>query len=100
MKPEINRTKFISITVAGENYELDVLIRSELFGTSHIISRAQAEHVYEDRASWISIETGQSGMMTLSDQVDEFFKKGCPFRKPSAAGMRGKKRESACSISL
>jgi hypothetical protein len=91
MKPEINKTKFGSITIAGEIFDHDVIIRlngkvekrkkklsKEIFGTSHIISLAEAEHVYEEGARWIIIGTGQSGMANLSHEADEFFrKKGC-----------------------
>ncbi len=91
MKPEINQTKFGSITIAGKIFEHDVIIRldgsvkkrkkklsKEIFGTSHIISLAEAEHVYEDGARWIIIGTGQSGMAKLSVEADKFFQqKGC-----------------------
>ena len=91
MKPKIDKTKFGSITIAGEEYEHDVIIRlngkvekrkkklsKEIFGTSHIISLAEAEHVYEDGTRVIIIGTGQSGMVTLSDEAAQFLQqKGC-----------------------
>ncbi len=91
MKPEINKTKFGSITIAGETFEHDVFIRlngrvekrkkklsKEIFGTSHIISLAEAAYVYEDGAKWIIFGSGQTGMVKLSDQAEEFFQqKGC-----------------------
>ena len=91
MKPKINKTKFGSITISGEKYEHDVIIRlngrvekrkkklsKEIFGTSHIISLAEAVYVYEEGARWVIIGTGQSGMAKLSDEADEFFRqKGC-----------------------
>jgi hypothetical protein len=91
MKPKIDKTRFGSITIAGERYEHDVLIRldgkvekrkkklsKEIYGTSHIISMAEAEQVYEGGARWIIIGTGQSGMAKLSDEAAQFFKeKGC-----------------------
>lgn len=88
MNPKIDKTKFGSITIEGEKYENDVLIRlngkvkkrkkklsKEIFGTSHIISLAEAEYVYEDGAENIIIGTGQSGMVKLSDEAAEFFQK-------------------------
>jgi len=88
MKPKIDKTKFGSITVSGEKYDHDILIRSngkvekrkkklskEVFGTSHIISLAEAEYIYEDGTENIIIGTGQSGMAKLSDEALEFFKK-------------------------
>jgi len=86
MIPKINKTKFGSITVAGEKYDHDILIRlngkvekrkkrlsKEVFGTSHIISLAEAEYVYEEGAQRIIIGTGQSGMAELSDEAAIFF---------------------------
>lgn len=91
MKPKIDKTKFGSITIAGEKYEHDVLIRldgkvekrkkklsKQEFGTSHILSLAEAEYVYEERAEKIIIGSGQEGMLKLSDEAAAFFKKkGC-----------------------
>ena len=86
MRPRIDKTKFGSITIAGETYEHDVIIRlngkvekrkkklsKELFGTSHIISLAEAEYVYEDGANWIIIGTGQSDMAKVSPEAAAFF---------------------------
>jgi hypothetical protein len=85
-KPKIDKTKFGSITIAGERYEHDVLIRldgtvkkrkkklsKEIFGTSHSISLAEAGYVYEEGAKRIIIGTGQSGMVKLSDEAAVFF---------------------------
>ena len=94
MKPKIDKTKFGSITIAGDQYEHDVIIRSngkvekrkkklskELYGTSHIISLAEAEYVYEDGAMWIIVGTGQSGMARLSPEAAAFFQmKKCTVR--------------------
>jgi len=86
MKPKIDKTKFGSITVAGEKHTHDILIRlsgkienrkkklsKEVFGTSHIISQAEAEYIYEEGAGHIIIGTGQSGLVQLSDEAIEFF---------------------------
>jgi hypothetical protein len=91
MKPTIDKTKFGSITIAGEKYEHDILIRlnskvekrkkklsKEVFGTSHIISLAEAEYVYEDGSETIIIGSGQSGMVKLSEEAVAFFQqKNC-----------------------
>ncbi len=87
IKPKIDKTRFGSITIAGETYENDVLIRldgkvkkrkkklsREIYGTSHIISLAEAEFVYEAGAENIILGTGQSGMVKLSDEATEFFR--------------------------
>jgi hypothetical protein len=88
MKPKINKTKFGWISVEKEKYENDILIRLDgkvekrkkklskaVYGTSHTLSLAEAEHVYEDGATQIIIGTGQYGMVHLSEQAAEFFRK-------------------------
>ncbi len=91
MKPHIDHTEFGSIIIGGVTYEHDVLIRlsgdvkkrkkklsSAVFGTSHIISLDEAEHVYEDGARRLIIGCGQTGMVTLSDEAEAYFKdRGC-----------------------
>lgn len=60
MKPRIDGAKFGSITIEGAEIEHDVLIRlsgeikkrkkklsKAVFGTSHIISLEEAEHIFE-----------------------------------------------------
>ncbi len=86
MKPKIDKTKFGSITVAGEKYTHDIIIRlngkienrkkklsAEVFGTSHILSLAEAQYIYEQGADHLIIGTGQSGLVKLSDEAIEFF---------------------------
>jgi len=91
MKPKIDKTKFGSIIVDGEKYDYDLLIRlsgkvekrkkklsKEIYGTSHIISLAEAEYVFEDGAETIIIGSGQSGQVKLSDEAAAFFQqKNC-----------------------
>jgi hypothetical protein len=91
MKPKIDKTKFGSITIAGEMYEYDVLIRldgkvvkrkkklsKKVYGTSHILSLAEAEYVFQNGAETIIIGSGQEGMLKLSDEAIAFFEqKGC-----------------------
>ncbi len=94
MKPIIDKSRFGSITIAGEKHTNDVLIRLDgevvkrkkklskaEYGTSHILSLAEARHVYEDGAAWILIGSGHSGLVRLSDEAEQFFKKkGCQVR--------------------
>ena len=91
MKPKIDKTSFDSITIAGERYEHDVLIRlngmvekrkkklsKQVYGTSHVIALAEAEQVYEQGAEVLLVGTGQSGLVSLSPEAEAFFRgKGC-----------------------
>ncbi|MCK4753983.1 MAG: hypothetical protein KAS58_02045 [Calditrichia bacterium] len=88
MKPKIEQTTFGSITIKGEVYEHDVIIRLNgevkkrkkklskfIYGTSHIVSTEEAKYIYEKGAKQIIIGTGQSGMVKLSDEAGNYFKK-------------------------
>ena len=91
MKPRIDETKFGSITIEGQTFEYDVIIRlngktkkrkkklsKAVYGTSHTISLDEAKYVYEEDAERLIIGTGQSGMVRLSDEaVDYFRRKNC-----------------------
>ncbi len=86
MKPKVDKTKFGSITIAGETYEHDVIIRlngnvkkrkkklsKEVYGTSHTISLDEAKHVYEKGAQRLIIGTGQYGLVELSKEAADYF---------------------------
>jgi hypothetical protein len=86
MKPTIKKTKFGSITLGGETYEHDVLIRldgavkkrkkklsKEIYGTSHTLSLPEAEFIYEQGARQLIIGSGQSGMLELSPEAQAYF---------------------------
>ena len=88
MKPTIDSTRFGSITIEGEAYENDVLIRLDgevkkrkkklskaIYGTSHRISLDEARYVFEEKAERLLIGTGQTGMVELSDEAADYFKK-------------------------
>ena len=91
MRPRIDGTDFGSITVEGETYDHDILIRLDgcvkkrkkrlskaLYGTSHIVSLVEAEHIYEEGAQRIVFGTGQSGLLSLSDEAAAYFEQqGC-----------------------
>ena len=92
MKPQIDKTSFGSITITGQKYDYDVVIRSdgtvskrkkklskEIYGTSHTISLAEAEYVYQDGAEGLLIGGGQFGRVSLSPEAAAFFQeKDCP----------------------
>jgi len=86
MKPKIDKTKFGSITIGKKKYEHDVIIRLDgrvekrkkklskaIYGTSHTVSLAEAQYVYEDGAGQIIIGAGQNGMVKLSDEAEDYF---------------------------
>ncbi|MDE2365618.1 MAG: hypothetical protein KGM95_01640 [Betaproteobacteria bacterium] len=88
MKPRIDGTQFGSITIDGSDIEHDVLIRlsgkvkkrkkklsKAVFGTSHIISLDEAEHIFEKGAKRLIIGSGQEGNVRLSKEASEYFKK-------------------------
>ncbi len=88
MKPNIDQTSFGSITIEGTVFEHDVLIRlnsqvekrkkklsKAVYGTSHIVSLAEAKHVYEKGTQQLIIGTGQYGNVTLSEEAADYFKR-------------------------
>jgi hypothetical protein len=91
MKPSIDGTEFGSITISGELYEHDVVIRlsgnvkkrkkklsKAKYGTSHKVSLEEAKHIFEAGAKRLLVGTGQSGCVELSDEAAEYFRKhGC-----------------------
>lgn len=91
MKPEIQGTEFGSITVAGEVYDHDIVIRfggemnkrkkklsKEQSGTSHVVSLDEAKHILDEGAERLIIGTGQYGALKLSEEAERYFKDhGC-----------------------
>ncbi len=88
MKAVIDDTHFGNITIAGNLYEHDVIIRLSgevekrkkslsrlIYGTSHKISLGEAQYIYEKGARELIIGTGQIGYVELSDEAVGFFKK-------------------------
>ena len=86
MKPRIEATEFGSITIAGQRIEHDVLIRlsgevakrrkklsKAVYGTSHTVSLAEAEYLYEKGAERLIVGTGQDGRVALSGEAAEYF---------------------------
>jgi hypothetical protein len=91
MKPQIERTTFGSVTIEGQVFRHDVIIRlsgkvkkrkkklsKAVYGTSHTISLDEAKHVYQSGAEQLIIGTGQYGLVELSDRARDYFQlKGC-----------------------
>ncbi|MBA3034220.1 MAG: hypothetical protein KKF85_14560 [Gammaproteobacteria bacterium] len=88
MKPGIDGSEFGFITIDGERIEHDVLIRlsgevakrkkklsKAVYGTSHTISLAEAEYIYETGAERLIVGAGQNGMVALSAEAADYFAK-------------------------
>jgi len=101
MKPKIDGTTFGSITIVGKRFDRDVLIRLDgkvkkrkkklskaVYGTSHVLSLDEARHIYQKDAERLIVGAGQSGLVRLSEQAADYFRrKGCQvelFRTPKA----------------
>ena len=91
MKPSIDGTEFGSITISGELYEHDVMIRlngkvkkrkkrlsKAKYGTSHKVSLEEVENIFEAGAERLIIGTGQNGQVELSNKAADFIQQnGC-----------------------
>jgi len=89
----IDKTEFGSITVEGTVFEHDVIIRPDgrvkkrkkklskaVFGTSHMISRQEAEYVWGQAAGpdCLIVGSGQHGNVELSPQAAVYLNRvGC-----------------------
>jgi len=87
----IDATEFGAITIDGKTYDHDVLIRlsgevekrrkklsKEEYGTSHVISKAEAKFVFEDGCELLVVGAGQQGNVRLSPEASEYLdKKHC-----------------------
>ena len=85
MNPSIDSASFGSITIDGTVFKHDVIIRltgevkkrkkklsKALYGTSHIISLAEAEHIYQEGAKHLIIGAGQFGRVKLSEEAADY----------------------------
>jgi len=87
MQPAIQGTEFGRITVDDEVYDHDIVIRlngkvkkrkkklsKEQYGTSHTVSLAEAEHIYDEHGERLIVGTGQDGNVKLSEEAEDYFK--------------------------
>jgi hypothetical protein len=85
VKPRIERSTFGSITIGGDSFNHDILIRldgtirkrkkklsKKKYGTSHKISREEIEHAFEEGADLFVIGTGQYDRVRLSRKAKMF----------------------------
>ena len=86
MKPSADGAGFGWIEIAGRRYRHDVVITldgtvrkrhkklsKQLYGTSHRISEAEAEDVYEPGMAYLLIGSGHFGRVQLSEEARAFF---------------------------
>jgi hypothetical protein len=86
MEPRIDGTAFGSVTIDGAVFTHDVTIRlggrvekrkkklsKAVYGTSHTISLAEAEHLFQDGAERLLIGAGQHGRVGLSEEAATYF---------------------------
>jgi hypothetical protein len=82
----MDRTEFGSVTLDGEVFDHDVIIRlggrvekrkkklsKAVYGTSHTISLAEAEHLYQEGVERLLIGAGQEGRVGLSEEAAAYF---------------------------
>ena len=88
---KIDGTEFGSITIDGETYPHDVLIRlsgeirkrkkklsKKVYGTSHIVSLEEAEFIFEKGSDLLVVGTGQNGNLHLAPEAAGYFaRQGC-----------------------
>jgi hypothetical protein len=88
---QVDKAEFGSITIDGKTYDHDVIIQlsgkiekrrkklsKEKYGTSHIISKAEAKYVFEDGCDVLIVGAGHNGNVSLSQEASDYFdKKGC-----------------------
>jgi hypothetical protein len=87
MKPTLTGTGFGWIDVGDERISHDILIcldgkvskrkkklSKEVYGTSHKISLAEAEFIFEDGAKTLIIGGGQFGRVRLSPEAIDYFR--------------------------
>ena len=91
MEPILTGTGFGWVDVDDQRISHDILIHldgevtkrkkklsKEVYGTSHIISLAEAEYIFEDGAEFLLIGAGQFGKVRLSPEAADYFQeKNC-----------------------
>ncbi len=91
MKPILTGTGFGWVDVDDQRISHDILIRldgqvtkrkkklsKEVYGTSHTISLAEAEYIYQDGAEILLIGAGKFGKVRLSPEAADYFQeKNC-----------------------
>ncbi len=111
----IDGTQFGSITIDGKTYDHDVVVAlsgevrkrkkklsKKQYGTSHIISKAEAKSVFEKGCEEIVIGAGQDGNVRLSPEAQDYFEKhACRIvLQPTPEALQSFNRSRAQKIAL
>lgn len=111
----IDRSEFGSITIDGKTYDHDVIIglsgqvskrkkklSKRLYGTSHVISKAEAKSVFEKGCDLIIVGTGQEGNVQLSPEAEAYFdKKRCKVMlQPTQEAIRSFNKSAERKVAL
>jgi hypothetical protein len=64
----------VVIRLDGEPEKRKKKLSKAIYGTSHVISLDESKDLYEQDAEMLIIGTGQTGMVTLSDEATAYFK--------------------------
>jgi hypothetical protein len=111
----IDRSEFGSITVDGKTYDHDVMIglsgrvskrkkklSKQQYGTSHVVSKAEAKAVFEKGSDVIIIGSGHEGNVRLSPEAEDYFaKKRCEvLLQPTQKAIRSFNRSAKRKIAL
>jgi hypothetical protein len=65
----------VIIRLNGHTKKRKKKLSKAVYGTSHTISVDEAKHIYEEKAERLIIGTGQSGMVELSAEAADYFKR-------------------------
>ena len=84
---KIQGVEFGEITIEGQTYDHDVVISlsgkvkkrkkklsKEVYGTSHVLSLPEAEHLYEEGCRKLVVGSGMYGRLGLSEEAEAFFR--------------------------
>lgn len=87
MHPQIDKAIFGWIQINGQKYKHDIVIEQNStirkrkkklskaeFGTSHIVSLAEAQDIYSKNLETLLIGSGMFDKVRLSDQAADFFR--------------------------
>jgi hypothetical protein len=112
---KIDSTQFGSITIEGKTYPHDVIIHlsgkvskrkkklsKKYYGTSHTVSKEEAEFVYEKGCEQLILGTGQYDNVKFSPEATDYLdKKGCEvIAKPTPVALAMFNESEAKKIGL